>query len=627
MTIDQKTGLISWERTVASVQPYTINVKASNRIGRTEVQWSLKVQLSYNITIEDVTPTGVLAVPKTIQMRGMVNYFSGTLQSLMAFVDVKVRNKGRITTMSIVTSPRNRGRFEAVYFPKAGDSGLFEVDGRHPSDTGFTPQKSWSVLGMMCVPGYVNRQAYLDADVVEMRGVSLLKNDGVNRISNITARVEGIGGPLTSVVVRAGNRLSSNGSRPLIVFLDTDSEVSIDVILTVSHPLRPLRGVIAVVFSTPDGTTARVRIGLQLNVRKPALILSPSSLSDSVPRGTQKTFQINIKNEGEVTAKSLRVTLPSEPRLTMSAYSTTTTTASEDRLDLLPNETAILVLTVTTGATDSLGQFSGSVALNSDLSSASISYRFYVTSQEKLNITVRVEDEYTYFASDKPLVSGAVVTLRNPRRRYTEQRITSNHTELVVFEDVDEDRYTLTATAPGHGSYWAVIIAKPSDPSITIFLQRVAVKYTWTVTPTTFQDKYIVTLDSTFETQVPMPVVTVEPASLNLIPYEEGKKDVINFNITNHGLIRADNVRFALPSHPTLIFTQTIDPIGDLPANTSIIVQISVKLKTRVKRNLGTLACGLKMLYDYYCGGTRTGGQDITLTRTYPGRPPLPMCS
>ncbi|XP_046548308.1 uncharacterized protein LOC124258286 [Haliotis rubra] len=576
MTIDQKTGLIFWERTVASVQTYIINVRASNRIGRSEVQWSLKVQLSYNITIEDVTPSGVLHVPKTIQIRGMVTYFSGTSQSLIAFVDVKVRNKGRITTMSIVTSPRNRERFEAVYFPKAGDSGLFEVDGRHPSDNGFTPQKSWSVLGMMCVPGYVNRQAYLDTDVVEMRGVSVLKNDGVNRISNITARVEGIGGPLSSVVVRAGNRLSSDGSQPLIVFLDTDSEVSIDVILTVSHPLR---GVIAVVFSTPDGTTARVRIGLQLNVRKPALVLSPSSLSDSVPRGTQKTFQINIKNEGEVTAKS-RVTLPSEPRLTMSAYSTTTTTASEDGLDLHPNETAILVLTVTTGATDSLGQFSGSVALNSDLSSAK-------------------EDT------------------RN-------RKITNNQTEFVVFEDVHEDRYTLTATAPGHGSYSAVIIAKPSDPSITVFLQRVAVKYTWTVTPTTFQDKYIVTLDSTFETQVPMPVVTVEPASLNLIPYEEGKKDVINFNITNHGLIRADNVRFALPSHPTLIFTQTIDPIGDVAANTSIIVPVLVKLKPRVKRNLGTSACGLKMLYDYFCGGTRTGGQDITLTRVYPGRPPLP---
>ncbi len=71
-----------------------------------------------------------------------------------------------------------------------------------------------------------------------------------------------------------------------------------------------------------------------------------------------------------------------------------------------------------------------------------------------------------------------------------------------MFEDVNEDRYMLVARAPGHASVSMVIIAKPSDSSVTVFLQRVAVTVTWTVTPTTFEDKYIVTLESTFETQV-----------------------------------------------------------------------------------------------------------------------------
>ena len=52
-----------------------------------------------------------------------------------------------------------------------------------------------------------------------------------------------------------------------------------------------------------------------------------------------------------------------------------------------------------------------------------------------------------------------------------------------------------------------------------------------------------------------MPVVTIEPAKVNTIPYELGQADTIEFIITNHGLIRADNLRFALPSsHPYLIF-------------------------------------------------------------------------
>ena len=44
-----------------------------------------------------------------------------------------------------------------------------------------------------------------------------------------------------------------------------------------------------------------------------------------------------------------------------------------------------------------------------------------------------------------------------------------------------------------------------------------------------------------------MPVVTIEPMNVNLIPYEEGSKDTIEFTITNHGWIRADNIRFSLP--------------------------------------------------------------------------------
>ena len=72
----------------------------------------------------------------------------------------------------------------------------------------------------------------------------------------------------------------------------------------------------------------------------------------------------------------------------------------------------------------------------------------------------------------------------------------------VTFEDLHEDRYTLYARADSHSSYSAVIFASPDNPIRDIFLQRTAVTYTWTVTPTTVVDKYKITLDSTFETFV-----------------------------------------------------------------------------------------------------------------------------
>ncbi|OPL20743.1 hypothetical protein AM593_09130, partial [Mytilus galloprovincialis] len=127
--------------------------------------------------------------------------------------------------------------------------------------------------------------------------------------------------------------------------------------------------------------------------------------------------------------------------------------------------------------------------------------------------------------------------------------------------------------------------------------------------------------------QVPMPVVTVDPAKVNTIPYELGEEETMEFTITNHGLIRADDVRFALPlNHPYLNFNMTVDEIGSVPANTSIKVSILVTLKnTRKKRSFAAASvCGMAVLYDYICGSKQTRNLDITLTREYPGRPPLP---
>ena len=48
-------------------------------------------------------------------------------------------------------------------------------------------------------------------------------------------------------------------------------------------------------------------------------------------------------------------------------------------------------------------------------------------------------------------------------------------------------------------------------------------------------------------------------------------------------------------------------------------------MKRITKRNAAAAAvCGLANLHDYQCGGTQSHGLDVTLTREYPGRLPLP---
>src|SRR5690606_13126063 len=69
----------------------------------------------------------------------------------------------------------------------------------------------------------------------------------------------------------------------------------------------------------------------------------------------------------------------------------------------------------------------------------------------------------------------------------------------------------------------------------------------WEVVPITIQDRYEIVLQATFETDVPAPVITIEPAVVNLPRMLKGDVYQGEFVVQNHGLIRADNVEVSFP--------------------------------------------------------------------------------
>ena len=75
------------------------------------------------------------------------------------------------------------------------------------------------------------------------------------------------------------------------------------------------------------------------------------------------------------------------------------------------------------------------------------------------------------------------------------------------------------------------------------------------VKPVPFEDRYDITLEADFTTNVPAPVVTMEPTEIDLDTLENGLVSSIQFEITNHGLITSKSFHFKLPptnSHPFL---------------------------------------------------------------------------
>ena len=55
-----------------------------------------------------------------------------------------------------------------------------------------------------------------------------------------------------------------------------------------------------------------------------------------------------------------------------------------------------------------------------------------------------------------------------------------------------------------------------------------------------------------------------------------------------------------------------VDSIGDLDANTTIIVPVKITLKTRTKRSF---ICGLLLIYHYFCGDVRSNSVRVSISR------------
>src|SRR5207248_2798692 len=137
--------------------------------------------------------------------------------------------------------------------------------------------------------------------------------------------------------------------------------------------------------------------------------------------------------------------------------------------------------------------------------------------------------------------------------------------------------YILNVTAPGHDQFrQSVLVSAGLTTNVDAFLVRETVTYDFTVVPTTVQDSYIFEVNSTFETQVPVPVVTIDPVSLDLSQFP-GTDFQILYTVANHGLIDAASVILNIPNTPRLQFTALVTNLGKLPANSSLTIPVLVK--------------------------------------------------
>ena len=505
---------------------------------------------SYYVKVQTDTVTSQAGTP--IEMTGTAFSADTNLPLRSVLVDVLVHTNGITRTISALTD-RN-GNFKAKFTPLATEAGHYTINAVYPGLTDGTPQDSFDILGMRADAG-------ISASLIP--GQSVTGTITVHNLSPIA--LHAVAASLTGLP--AGITLTFADPATL----DASGTLAIGYTLSAAADMGALNGGATIVIGSAEGISITTSLSLSVNPLVPQLVANPGYLTSGMLRGAQKTVSFDIVNTGGAATGPLQVQLPAGVDwLSLSSAATIA--------NLAPGQKTTISLLLSPGADLALQRYDGTLNVVGSSSYVTVPFQFRAVSTRTGDVQVTVTDEYTYFAADKPNLAGAKVQLLDPYTYDVVAIATTDASGVINFTGVAEGVYSLQVSAPSHESVRTTVHVTPGGLDVEeAFLHRQAVTYSWTVVPTQVQDHYQLVLESTFETEVPMPVVTVDqPFKMPLII--PGYATTFDLTLRNHGLIDATHVSIVVPVYEDYIITPLVSEIPTLAAKSEVTIPCTIQL-------------------------------------------------
>ncbi len=516
---------------------------------------SVRVNPAYTATVETDITTGIAGSP--VPLTGRALKLNGTPAPLSA-VTIHVAVRGITRTLPVVSGPD--GRFSAVFQPLPTEGGLYQISAGHPGAAMPPAQDEFRLLGMALAPLPSITVAEGESTTAEV----LVANRTDLPLTGLVAEIVTSHPSLSVSATLTTNTLVGSGNVTLriqVTAVDTSAIES-----NVSIRIRAAEGAEGLL-------TTRVR---QL-IRVPRLVATPVSVTAAMVRGRQTPVAFSIRNDGGIDTGPLSVAIPSSPWLSLSSPALLQS--------LPPGSNATVTLLLTPGADLPLGSYSSAIAFNSERAVLSVPAQFQAISDGIGDLVVAAEDEYTYFAEGRPPLADAEVILRDA---ITGTAVRTNRTGIdgrASFPNLTEAYYHVSVTADRHRPFLqTALVTAGTTTNVIAFLPRETVRYSFFVEPTTVEDGYSLRVESTFETQVPVPVVVIEPAAIDISKYS-GEEFQVEVTVRNAGLITADSVRIDIPGGAWFTATPLVNDLGSLPGGASVKVPILIRRPARTSGN------------------------------------------
>lgn len=520
---------------------------------------------SGNSVVNGYDPLGTPVI-----INGNATYGDGSVVP-NAPISVYVLTSGTTRTLSATTD--SNGNFQAIFYPVGNEAGHYQLAADHgdtPAQPGSqTPQAAFDIVGMSANPSPISQTL-----LVNQAGT------GTITLTNLSAvGLTGLGFAPSSVA-------------PNITFNLTNSPTTLPAggTATFSYSVTPssdqyTNDNIVLHVTSAEGAKLDIPFYVNVLVLKPQLSANPGSLNTGmvVPAAGQQVqtlLSFQVSNIGGAATGDMTVQLPNTSVNDLAPFMTLVSPSTIS--SLAPGQSATVTLQLSPDPNLPLDQlYTGGIVIGNSNISLTEGYTFRPVASTEGKVHVQVSDDYTLNASDHPYVAGATVQLLDPYNTSTVIATGTTASDGTVdFTGTDGNGvpagpYVLSVSAPQHSSYQVSIEVLPGvENDQSVFIAHDTVTYTWVVVPTQIQDQYTVQLVSTFDTQVPAPVLTLDSDPIPLIA--PGQTGQMNLQLTNHGLIAADDVSLIVPTDPEYTFTPLTSNIGTLDAEQTMTIPVLV---------------------------------------------------
>lgn len=643
------TGPYTWHWSIGSVQDgtHTLGIKAINAVGKSTtatrdvtVQHVVvipPVQTAYTGTLQPITPQISYGEQAIVMNGSAVDRTTGAAVP-NALLKIVLQVGGFQRRIGIATDAN--GNFSYRYVPQSSDAGMYSVSVIHPDEPNPLP-----VVGSFSI----NRLKFSPSQVVLHAARTVASTIRITANASVGSGVSGV-----HVVAIPANQPDHD----LPPGISIDPPAAVDIAAGGSVPIDVRFTASAATGQSPGGTVVLTALDGAGNVRgtivinyvlsdpTPALYQEPSSLQTGVKQGQQVTETVQLSNRGLLAATNVQVQIVNDPGGTdnLPTWIYLASPSSLGTMDIGAVQAIQVVAAPTVAVSDGVYNVKIRVSSTNGVG-GDISLTVAVTQSGVGKVKFTAKDIYTCLNScdETPGLANALIRIQNEALATigTTTSATTDANGQVLIPDLATGHYTYIATAPNHATASGRFTVRPGVVlEQDVFLDYELVSFEWSVTETTIQDHYDVTLTATFVTQVRAPVVLIEPASINLPDMVDGEELTGEVTITNYGLVRADHVAWtpanndthfkfeylgdvptSLEAHQRVTLSYKVTALSQLPGSNLNPLNKLVKSLMRTKSSGGCYGYNSpsNVKFEFICaaGDTRNGSANSNFNKAY----------